>query len=151
MEKDNIAKEIELPSSWEDFCDKNPVIDYEYYINDYSYPEELYPNPDKYAERDYWRDRNLCKSKEIANAFVAFIQLKRIWDEYIKDLEFGDTVFSIVPSRPFNKPKEYTHFIVDGTESYFVMTPLYFPNGELAEEFLAKYSDLFEKLKPLYL
>lgn len=151
MEKDNIANEIKLPSSWEDFCDKAPVIDYEYYINDYSCLEELRPNPDKYAERDYYRDRNLCKSKEVVNAFIAFIQLKRIWDEYIKGLEFKNYVFAIIPIRPYDKPEADPKFMVYYIESHLFISPFYFPNGDLAEKFLANYSYLFEKLNPLYL
>lgn len=77
------------PKTWKDFCDIVPVIN-EYYIDQFSNVRSI-----SSGKRDPMYDRNLCATREEAEAIVALIQLRRLkveWDKYEKKI-FVQKVF----------------------------------------------------------
>lgn len=132
-------KTNKYPKSWNEFCKEKPVSSTEYYI-DYISTVQGYQEP-QYRRNE--ADKNLCKTKEEAEAFLTLIQLKRLWHEYTYDWEKNlESVWSIgyTPNSGFLLFNTY----LNNSSMFF------FPNKKLAEEFLYNFKDLFEKLKPLY-
>ena len=129
------------PKSWEEFCESS--IDKEYCIDEYSDINEVF----RFKRRNCNTDRNLCKTKEEAEAFLALMQLKRLWHEYVDNysvkvdnyyfIEFFTSIYGcqcrVSPSR--------------SVISKFLFK---FPSKELAEEFLNNFKDLFIKASPLW-
>ena len=64
--------------SWKEFCETIPPYG-EYYISWDSSFHKVYAN----GLRHYDAEKNLCKTEEEAEAFLALIQLKRLWHEYV--------------------------------------------------------------------
>ena len=129
------------PKTWEEFVTKNPVMNDEYYIDRDSIVKEFgYTNDRTDA------DKNLCKTKEEAEAFLALIQLKCLWHEYVD--EYKDTYFdySICLINVSGVPVG-GGWIVDGTDEYSIFS---FPSIELAQGFLDNFKDLFIKIEPLF-
>ena len=62
-----------------DFTNLSITKDKEYFISSGS---KVF-NTCHVQDRDYDEDRNVCKTKEEAEAFLALIQLKRLWHEYV--------------------------------------------------------------------
>lgn len=65
------------PKTWKEFCDIVPVIN-EYYIDQFSNVRSI-----SSGKRDPMYDRNLCATREEAEAIVALIQLRRLKVEWI--------------------------------------------------------------------
>lgn len=74
---------VELPTSWEEFCEQNSEVDCEYYINDIS---EINLCLETYRANE--NDKNLLATKEDAEAILALIQLKRLRDAWWKILNY---------------------------------------------------------------
>jgi hypothetical protein len=74
---------LELPTSWEEFCEQNSNLDSEYYINNKS---EIKKCNNEY--RDFESDTNLLETKEDTEAILALIQLKRLRDAWWKILNY---------------------------------------------------------------
>ena len=134
-------KENIRPKSWEEFCESS--IDKEYCIDEYSDILELF----KFKHRNCKTDRNVCKTKEEAEAFLALIQLKRLWHEYVDnysgkvvDYYFIDCVSNI----------NGCEFIVLPSCSVISKYLFKFPSRELAQEFLHNFKDLFIKIYHLW-
>ena len=63
-------KQNELPKTWEEFCERNPVTPSEYWIETvYS----RYCNGFKNRRRDINMDKNVCVSLQEAKAFTALM------------------------------------------------------------------------------
>lgn len=134
--KDRIVlkKSTIYPKTWEEFCKKNPNKEGECFIDEDSIVKG-YGGPQYRGEAD----KNLCKTKQEAEAFLALIQLKRLWYEYVdeyKDLYFHYKIYLIG-----------TGWIVNCSNKYSLFS---FPSQELAQEFLDNFKDLFIKIEPLF-
>lgn len=74
---------IELPTSWEEFCNKYPSSNNEWYVNSLSSVDTF-----KKGGRDPYEDRNLLETQEDAEAILALIQLKRLRNDWWKTLNY---------------------------------------------------------------
>ena len=128
-------KENIRPKSWEEFCESG--IDKEYCIDEYSDINEVF----RFKRRNCNTDRNLCKTKEEAEAFLALIQLKRLWHEYIDNYSKKVNGYYCIDCFC----RSVLHNISSSGGFLFK-----FPTKELAEEFLNNFKDLFIKASPLW-
>ena len=98
--------------------------------------------------RDCDEDRNNCKTKEEAEAFLALMQLKRLWHEYVDNYsEKVDDCYCITCVCSSNGNDFSILYIGSAT---YNMDLFKFPSKELAEEFLYNFKDLFMKISPLW-
>lgn len=132
-------KQNNLPKTWDEFCERNPVKRGECFVTNSSAIQTL---PEE-VSRDASCDKNICVSKQEAEAFLALIQLRQLRKAYVKDWE------------PDWKDKSMKFCIfVDAntirvTDYYFSSRSLSFPTQKLAEQFLTNFKDLLEIAKPL--
>jgi hypothetical protein len=128
---------VELPKTWEEFCNQNSVGT-EYIITEFS----DIANTD-ISKRDYTNDKNLLSTKEDAEAHLALIQLHRLRDVYrqgwVPDWNDGTGKYCIL----FN-PDNLD--IVTYTRAPHFLS---FQSREIAEEFIKNFKDLIEKVKVL--
>lgn len=126
--------EVELPKTWDEFCEKNP-IGKEYFITNYSGTVSIRPR-----KRDYNIDRNLLSTKEDAEAHLALMQLHRLRDVYRQGwIEYPDGhCYNIMID-------SNTLYVSDCYKQCF----LSFQSLEIAQEFLINFRDLIEKAKDL--
>lgn len=124
--------------TWKEFIENNPVSDPEYFIERNSMVEG-FQGPQFRDDAD----KNLCKTRKEAEAFLALIQLKRLWHEYVDEFEgYFDYELYLVNT------VDDQDWVVCDDDSYSIFS---FPSIELAEEFLNNFKDLFEKIKPLFI
>lgn len=129
------------PRSCEEFCDKYPILPSEYYFNGRSIIFEVVMDA---APRDKILDRNVCTSKEEAEAFLALIQLRQLRKAWVGDWE-----------QPIATPIGVIHYWLpeDSVQcsfaSYNINRHLSFPTLEMAKEFLECFKDLCETAKIL--
>jgi hypothetical protein len=134
-------KQNELPKTWEEFCERNPIKEKEAFINSGSGIVSL--NDFAYARK--FRlcdgDKNICTSVQEAEAFLALIQLRQLRKAYVKDWE------------PTYKHQYYgIIFNIHGLDILpyaLVHKSMSFPTHELAKQFLINFKDLLEIAKPL--
>lgn len=134
-------KRNELPKTWEEFCERYPLKAKEVFINSASKPITI----GDYISRKYRmpdNDRNLCTSREEAEAFLALMQLRQLRKAYVKDWE------------PDLDKKGYCGIVYNCNgieiENYkWSHRSLSFPTEELAKQFLTNFKDLLEIAKPL--
>lgn len=131
-------KQNELPKTWEEFCERNPVTPDEYWIETvYS----RYCNSYRGRKRDINMDKNICVSLQEAKAFTALMQLRQLRKAYVKDWE------------PNNKQQYYgIVYNIHGLDIIpYALTSrsMSFPTYELAEQFLTNFKDLLEIAKSL--
>ena len=137
-------KKCTYPKSWEEFCKNSKITNPEYYICSSSDIFESYYDQD----RECYSDRCLCKTKEEAEAFLALIQLKRLWHEYVDNYpEKVDDCYCITCVCSSNGNDFSILYI--GSDTYN-MDLFKFPSIELAQEFLHNFKDLFIKASPLW-
>ena len=128
------------PRNWEEFCERCPRKMGEGFINSTS-EIFVYNLP---SIRDEKRDKNVCSSKEEAEAFLALMQLRQLRKAWVGDWEpVGNKTFTAITAI-FRSTKEVG--IWD-----FVNTckSLSFPTTEMARDFLSYFKDLCEIAKPL--
>lgn len=138
-------KKHTYPKSWEEFCANNKTINEEYFINVDSSIVAMC-NINYRDRRDCNKDRNICKTKEEVEAFLALMQLKRLWHEYVDN--YSEKVdnyyyidrFSSIESCDFKVSE------VCSRRKYLFK----FPSRELALEFLNNFKDLFIKASSLW-
>ena len=142
FEKIVFKKKHTYPKSWEEFCENNQETNDEYFIGWDSQVMTI-----RIKNKDYVLDRNLCKTKEEAEAFLALIQLKRLWHEYVDnysgkvdDYYYIDFFTSIngCQCRVLPNCSVISKFLFK------------FPSRELAQEFLHNFKDLIIKASPLW-
>lgn len=126
------------PRSWEEFCKKYPRTPHEYFIGDNSIIEQTcnatFP---RYVESD----KNVCISKQEAEAFLALMQLRQLRKAWVGDWE----------------PSRYAYYaIVCEIEDGLKIGPyeklnksLSFPTQSMAVDFLNCFRDLCEIAKIL--
>lgn len=130
---------IELPTSWEEFCEQNSMIDSEYYINNTS---EISLCLGSYRESE--KDKNLLETKEDAEAILALIQLKRLRDAWWKTLNY---------QADWTDNKEKYCICICNDEitletRMFSNAFLAFPTQESRNQFYTYFKDLIQKAKP---
>ena len=131
-------KEKELPKTWKEFCDNNPVKNGEYFIDDGS--EILKAD---FGRRCYTIDANLLPSREYAEAMLALCKLIQLRDYYNDgwkpDWNNGETKYNIYTR--CNKLEVGTV----GNVSFVLV----FKTQELRDTFLYNFKDLIEQAKLL--
>lgn len=126
------------PKSWEEFCEKYPKQKGECFIGNTA-AIRMYDEPSA-RYMDY--DKNICTSKEEAEAFLALMQLRQLRKTWVGDWKFIEAkiAYGILCAK-------------DGSlEIAFydsVQRNLLFPTREMAEEFLNCFKELCETAKIL--
>lgn len=126
------------PRSWEEFCERCPKKMGEAFISSTS-EIFVYNLP---SIRDEKRDKNVCTSKEEAEAFLALMQLRQLRKAWVGDWKpVEDSFYWGV----------YNHItmgvMVDSFSTWNLA--LTFPTKEIAEDFLNCFKDLCETAKIL--
>ena len=129
------------PRSWEEFCTNYPVTLYEYFICGDSSIEPVF-NPND--QRDSECDKNICTSKEEAEAFLALMQLRQLRKAWVGDWEqtSDSGIGYILYDIKLNK-------LATGFGKFSCFITLSFPTRIMAEDFLNCFKDLCEKAKIL--
>lgn len=147
IREDNIFKivekkeEINLPMSWKEYCKNIPIQQNEYYINDYSAITCLCIT--RAVFRNSEADRNLLSSKEEAEAFLAFMQLRRLREEWVGNFEPNWKEDDFYPAIIIDA---YGDIIVNTVNAPRVML---FPTIEMAKSFRKCFRELLETAKIL--
>lgn len=127
---------VELPKTWEEFCTKySKTDDKECFIDSDSNIKSVNSVILNHS-RLMISDRNICPSKESAEAHLAMIQLEQLrncWRQGWKPTKY-DTGYCII-----QYPKEYL------ITSFCFISFLSFPTKEMAEKFFKCFRDLIEK------
>ena len=129
---------VELPKSWEEYCKQNPIVDWEYLINERSEIDEI-----RKRERNPLTDMSTIQLREMAIAFRTLMQLIQLRDCYRQgwtpDWKDGKNKFSIE--------------IIDGEITTYWDNRrsriLSFQSIEVRDEFLKNFRDLIEEAKEL--
>lgn len=122
------------PTSWEEYCRQNPISIGECYIDGTCGISEAVG-----ARRDVDTDANVM-SKDLCEAFVAYMKLIQLRNAWVKDYENGDE-------------DEYRKIVYTTERGFFGVrlgtTGLSFPTLAMAEEFMNTFKNLLEVAKPL--
>ena len=134
-------RQNQLPKTWEEFCERNPVTIDEYWIETV---ESRYCNSCCDRERDINKDKNVCVSLQEAKAFTALMQLRQLRKAYVKNWE---------PDwKNDDEPKYCINLQANSFDVqcwYHMSNPFSFPTARLAKQFLDNFKDLLEIAKPL--
>ena len=131
-----------FPRSWEEFCKRYPISKEEYFISaasELTTPRDTVRWQDTKREIRY--DKNLCVSKEEAEAFLALMQLRQLRKAWIGDWKPSGHVYYVI-----------LYDIKDGLMIGFyekLNKSLSFPTREMAYDFLECFRDLCETAKIL--
>ena len=137
-------KKDTYPKSWKEFCENKPTTYEEYYISLDSRINKVISDD---QPRNCNGDRNLCKTEEEAEAFLALIQLKRLWHEYVDNYpEKVDNYYFIDFFTSINGCQCRVLPNCSVISKYLFV----FPSRELAQEFLHNFKDLIIKASPLW-
>ena len=130
----------QLPKTWEEFCEQNPIKKTEKYIDLNS---EIDVAVISQVKREFEKDKNILPSKEAAEAHLALMQLHQLRDCYrqgwIPDWTSGNAHYCIT------KVKNILKVESSWQTNYF----LSFPILELAQQFLDNFRDLIEQVEDL--
>ena len=132
-------KQNELPKTWEEFCERNPIKEEEAFISSDCNIFAVGNCSRKSRCRDI--DRNLCTSSKEAEAFLALMQLRQLRKAYVKDWEpdYKQHYYGIISNVHGFDILPYT----------LVHKNMSFPTHELAKQFRNNFKDLLEIAKPL--
>lgn len=132
---------IDLPTSWENFCENYPLEQSEVYIN--CFGDILKVKEDAtFCVRNADKDKHTYINKEEAEKFLTLIQLRRIWQEYHKldeDKTAGLYFYKIIPTQD------------DISISYVIYEGgmFYFKTESFATMFLNNFKEQLEQIKEL--
>ena len=118
------------PTTWEEYCEQNPIKEGECRINKYTECLELEPD-----ERHANADANVM-SKDLCEAFIAYMKLIQLRNAWVED---GDENFNRIVWSP---SKGFWSF-------YGGWNGLSFPTAPMAGEFVNTFKDLLDVAKPL--
>ena len=121
------------PTTWEEYCEQNPIKEGDCRINKYSQCSELDPD-ERYANSDV----NVM-SKDLCEAFLAYMKLIQLRNAWVNGCENRDD-------------DEYLKIVYKVRGFYVVRwgkTGLSFPTSVMAEEFINTFKDLLEVAKSL--
>lgn len=124
--------EVGRPSTWEEYCTQNPIVEGEYYINKFCDILAVVP-----GDRDKDADINVM-SEKLCKAFRAYMKLIQLRNAWVKGCELH---------------RDYKILVADG-EISVISCPmcsegLSFPTDGMALVFLKTFKDLLEIAKPL--
>ena len=129
---------VGLPKSWEEYCKQNPIVDWEYFINERSEIGEI-----RKRERNPETDKSTIQTKDMAEAFLALMQLVQLRDCYRQGWK---------PDWKNNENK-FVIEIIDGEITTYWdnrrSRTLSFQSIEVRDKFFENFSDLIEKAKEL--
>ena len=134
-----LFEDIELPKTWEEFCEGHFVdLNGEFYIDDES---SVKSNKDGYYIRAENYDKNLLTSKESAEAHLALMQLHQLRDCYRQGWEPNwlddENKYCIVYDSVYNYP-----IIIDNK---YTRAFLSFQSREIAQLFLDNFRNLIKE------
>lgn len=128
------------PRTWKEFCSMNRVKSGEAWIEPNS-GISCY-DKDDIRDRRQELDRNLCTSKEEAEAFLAFMQLRQLRKAWVGDWDYSTaTTYAIIKTQD-KKPAAHRG-------NWVFNYNLSFPTKEMADDFLECFRDLCETAKIL--
>ena len=130
---------VEPPTSWEEFCEQNSMIDSEYYINNTS---EISLCLGSYRESE--KDKNLLETQEDAEAILALIKLKRLRDAWWKALNYQADWIDIKDKYCICICNDEITLNTRNVSNLF----LAFPTQESRNQFYTHFKDLILKAKP---
>ena len=136
--KEYEKQQNKLPKTWEEFCIENIIREgEEYYINNRS--EIILLNDEDYRSDKF--DRNVCASKQEAEAHLALMQLRQLRKAYVKDWEpdYKQQYYGIISNIHGLDIMPYT----------LVHKSMSFPTYQLAKQFRNNFKDLLEVAKHL--
>ena len=126
----------QLPKTWEEFCEQNPIKKTEKYIDLNSEIDIAVISP---VKREFEKDKNILPSKEAAEAHLALMQLHQLRDCYrqgwIPDLTIPESIFAIFCTKGKYSVEEFIY------SSEF----LSFQSKKIAQEFLNNFRELIEE------
>ena len=131
-------KKQTFPRSWEEFCEKYPKQKGECCVgavSDILMYKETSQRLSKY-------DKNVCNSKEEAEAFLALMQLRQLRKAWVGDWE------STEEERAYSIIAKKNGSLEIGLYDLHYRNML-FPTKEMAEDFLKYFKDLCETAKML--
>lgn len=135
-----------LPKTWKEFCEDNPIKNWECFITERSKIEDFYTEdsvtiPEEKRARNVDTDKSTLPDRETAEAFLALMQLIQLRDCYRQgwkpDWE-DDT-------------KKHCIFCLGGVTDWTISERrvLSFQSEEVRDEFLKNFKDLIEQAKEL--
>lgn len=132
--KEELTK-VELPKTWEEFCENYPKCSEEAFFNQGSFIYQQ--NTKNFRHVDI--DKNVCPSKKSAEAHLALIQLEQLRDCYRQ----GD-----IPDFNDDNTKKYCIVKIKNDicvkTTYNTSSFLTFTKKEVAEEFLVNFEPLIK-------
>lgn len=136
--KDNkvIFENIELPKTWEEYCDANPLRPKEYFIGVNSGIIPL--NTSIQVKRNPNFEKNLLTSEKDAKSHLALMQLHRLRDCYRQEWKPIDNKVFFGIARILNGSLYIDRYM---SSNRF----LSFQSAEIAEDFLNNFRDLIEE------
>ena len=127
-----------LPKTWEEHCILHAKKGTKaYFIDTLSKIEDYY-----YTKDHSISDRNLCQTIEDAEAFLALMQLRALWHDYVGNFKFN----WVINCYPCIYRNDDSQFMIDNR---IFPRNFCFPTKKLAEQFLNNFKDLLEIAKPL--
>lgn len=137
-----VREKFTRPRSWEEFCRNYPRRKGEHYITRDS---DIFSIEIDKISRDCKTDKNLCVSKEEAEAFLALMQLRQLRKAWIGDWEQPNSN-SLTAAILYSVNKQK---IIVECGNYWALNVLSFPSKQIANEFLECFRDLCETAKIL--
>ena len=137
-----IKEKAPKPKSWAKFCIYNKIKLTEYHITNDS---RIIRSVNETHSRDWEKDRNVCVSKEEAEAFLALMQLRQLRKAWVGDWEQPKSATEIAVIEYNNDEKE----LVTTYGNFWTSITLSFPTLKMAKEFLECFRDLCETAKCL--
>lgn len=129
------------PRSWEEFCERYPIRPEEACIDNCSTIDIDIAGGDE-VDRDILDHKNVCVSKEEAQAFLALMQLRQLRKAWVGDWE-------PVAKKPFGAITTSVSNRVETCEFLNESKPLSFPTIEMTKNFFGYFRDLCETAKIL--
>lgn len=135
-------KELEIPETWEEFCEMYPIKDGECFIGVSSNIVEVYKSKGDRCPKEDGKVLPDCDTAEAVLALCQLIQLRNCYN--------GDWMADWTNN---HQTKHVIYFeredVIKG-EWTISSEILYFKTAELRDQFLHNFRPLIEKLKPLY-
>lgn len=140
---------VGLPKSWEEFCENNPIKNWECFITERSKIEDFYTEdsvtiPEEKRARNVDTDKSTLPDRETAEAFLALMQLIQLRDCYRQGW------------KPDWSIEKETKYCIVYSENRIYIEPIFyhssvlsFQSEEIRDEFLKNFRDLIEEAKEL--
>ena len=131
--------EPQLPNTWEEFCEQNPIRDMECFLGYYSDLLTVGKDAGRRCEK---RDKNILPSRHTAEAHLAYMQLHQLRDCYRQGWEPTVDKVSFAIIRSVDGRLDVDRFMYS---SRF----LSFQSEEIAEKFLHNFRDYIKRADDL--